>query len=112
MQSNFQSRNADHVAKCVVIISTYQVTVVFRSCCQLTDCSYYYIVVVAAAAAAALIVFDVFVFGMATRLLDGRFGLRIPVGATDFPFSKTSGLVVRSTPISYSMNIWGTSSEA
>ena len=68
----------------------YQFTVVFKSCCQFTDCYYYYIVVVAAAAA---IVFDVFVVGMATSLWNGRVGLRIPVGARDFPFSKTSGLV-------------------
>jgi hypothetical protein len=74
-------------------------------CIQFTHCYYYYIVVVVAAA--AVIVFDVFVFSMATRLLDGRFGLRIPVGARDFPFSKTSGLVLWPTPISYCMNIGG-----
>jgi hypothetical protein len=68
----------------VIIISTYQVTDVFRSCWQFS----YYIVV------AAVIVFDVFVVGMATRLRDKCFGLRIPVGARDFPFSKTSEMVL------------------
>jgi len=96
----------------VVIISTYQVTDVFRSCWQFTDCYYYYIVVAAAAAAAAVTVFNVFVVGMATRLRDGRFGLRILVGARDFPFSKTSGVVLWPTPISYSMNIAGSSPES
>jgi hypothetical protein len=70
-QSNFQSRK-DHVAQCVVIISTYQVTDVFKLCWQFTDYYYYYIIV---AAAAAVTVFDVFVVCMATRLRNGRFGL-------------------------------------
>ena len=100
------------MAKCVVsyLFLRYQVTVAFRPYCQFTDCYYYYIV--AAAAAAAVMVFDVFVVGMATRLRDGRFSLRIPVGARDFPFSKTSRLVLWPTSISYSMNIEGSSPEA
>ena len=104
------------MAKCVVIICTYQVTVLFRSCCQFTDSYVYYtvlvVVVVAAVAAAAVTVLDVFVVGMATSLRDGRFGLRIPVGARDFPFSKTPGQVLWPTPISYSMNIGGSAPEA
>ena len=74
----------------------YQVTVVFMSCCQFTDGYYYYyyiVVVVVVVAVVIVIVFDVFVVGMVTSLRNGRVGLRIPVGARDFPFSKTSGLV-------------------